>query len=306
MTCVPGRTYHERGSMSVPGIEERSRCPTIEVEQVMDAEAEVSTLEYLFKVRGEPEHIRSNNGSEFIAPSSDASEVGRRGRIPYGGSPDVGCCGLNRDTSSAILTAYDTVGPGSSRRLRSKQRTSSRPDDADRQSSAASFLNSWAAWRITCPRTPRDDRRPIATVFPASSGDGDNYSRPGKLRPPRSSSTVEVDCEGMFSTAKARECHAEMAVKVLFVGHYRVAYRIALSGMRSLIPAFTREMGRISQGFGRTSHNQTFCLRCYQNLVGRWLIDRFNCHFGMSVWGHTTHSGTSTLGDLRHGIEDAP
>ena len=42
-------------------------CLTIEVERGMDAEAVVSTLEYLFEIRGEPEHIRSDNGPEFIA-----------------------------------------------------------------------------------------------------------------------------------------------------------------------------------------------------------------------------------------------
>ena len=44
----------------------------------MDAEAVVSTLEYLFEIRGEPEHIRSDNGSEFIAEAV-RSWLARRG-----------------------------------------------------------------------------------------------------------------------------------------------------------------------------------------------------------------------------------
>ncbi len=39
----------------------------IEVERGMTAEGVISTLEYLFEVRGEPVHIRSDNGPEFIA-----------------------------------------------------------------------------------------------------------------------------------------------------------------------------------------------------------------------------------------------
>ena len=42
-------------------------CLTIEVERGMDAEDVVSTPEYLFEIRGEPKHIRSDNGPEFIA-----------------------------------------------------------------------------------------------------------------------------------------------------------------------------------------------------------------------------------------------
>ena len=42
-------------------------CLTIEVERSLTAEDVVSTLEYLFEVRGEPEFIRSDNGPEFIA-----------------------------------------------------------------------------------------------------------------------------------------------------------------------------------------------------------------------------------------------
>jgi putative transposase len=43
------------------------RCLTIEVERSMTAEDVVSVLETLFERHGEPEHIRSDNGPEFIA-----------------------------------------------------------------------------------------------------------------------------------------------------------------------------------------------------------------------------------------------
>jgi putative transposase len=52
----------------LPVVDEYTReCLTIEVERSLTAEDVVSTLEYLFEVRGEPEHIRSDNGPEFIA-----------------------------------------------------------------------------------------------------------------------------------------------------------------------------------------------------------------------------------------------
>ena len=52
----------------LPVVDEYSReCLTIEVERSLDTEDVVSTPEYLFKVQGEPEHIRSDNGPEFIA-----------------------------------------------------------------------------------------------------------------------------------------------------------------------------------------------------------------------------------------------
>jgi transposase InsO family protein len=63
----------------LPVVDEYTReCLTIEVERGMDAEAVVSTLEYLFEVRGEPEHIRSDNGPEFIAEAV-RSWLARRG-----------------------------------------------------------------------------------------------------------------------------------------------------------------------------------------------------------------------------------
>ncbi len=63
----------------LPIVDEFTReCLTIEVERGMDAEDVVSTLEYLFEIRGEPEHIRSDNGSEFIAEAV-RSWLSRRG-----------------------------------------------------------------------------------------------------------------------------------------------------------------------------------------------------------------------------------
>lgn len=63
----------------LPIVDEFTReCLTIEVERGMDAEGVVSTLEYLFEIRGEPEHIRSDNGSEFIAEAVK-SWLARRG-----------------------------------------------------------------------------------------------------------------------------------------------------------------------------------------------------------------------------------
>ena len=63
----------------LPIVDEYTReCLTIEVERGMDSEDVVSTLEYLFEIRGEPEHIRSDNGSEFIAEAV-RSWLARRG-----------------------------------------------------------------------------------------------------------------------------------------------------------------------------------------------------------------------------------
>jgi putative transposase len=63
----------------LPIVDEFTReCLTIEVERGMDAEGVVSTLEYLFEIRGEPEHIRSDNGPEFIAEAV-RSWLARRG-----------------------------------------------------------------------------------------------------------------------------------------------------------------------------------------------------------------------------------
>jgi putative transposase len=73
------QTADGRGLKMLPVVDEYTReCLTIEVERGMDAEDVVSTLEYLFEVRGEPEHIRSDNGPEFIAEAV-RSWLARRG-----------------------------------------------------------------------------------------------------------------------------------------------------------------------------------------------------------------------------------
>lgn len=52
----------------MPVIDEFTReCHTIEVERSITAEDVITTLDYLFRVHGEPEFIRSDNGPEFIA-----------------------------------------------------------------------------------------------------------------------------------------------------------------------------------------------------------------------------------------------
>lgn len=52
----------------MPVVDEYTReCHAIEVERGITAEGVISTLEYLFRVHGEPEFIRSDNGPEFIA-----------------------------------------------------------------------------------------------------------------------------------------------------------------------------------------------------------------------------------------------
>jgi putative transposase len=52
----------------MPVVDEFTReCHTIEVERSITAEEVIATLSYLFRVHGEPEYIRSDNGPEFIA-----------------------------------------------------------------------------------------------------------------------------------------------------------------------------------------------------------------------------------------------
>src|SRR4051812_28239332 len=52
----------------LPVVDEFTReCLTIEVARSLVAEDVISTPEYLFEVRGVPDHIRSDNGPEFIA-----------------------------------------------------------------------------------------------------------------------------------------------------------------------------------------------------------------------------------------------
>jgi putative transposase len=63
----------------LPVVDEFTReCLAIEVERSLRAEDVISTLEYLFEVRGEPEFIRSDNGPEFISEAV-RSWLARRG-----------------------------------------------------------------------------------------------------------------------------------------------------------------------------------------------------------------------------------
>lgn len=62
------QTADGRGLKLLPVVDEFTReCLTIEVERHLAAPEVVSTLEYLFEVRGEPEFLRSDNGPEFLA-----------------------------------------------------------------------------------------------------------------------------------------------------------------------------------------------------------------------------------------------
>ncbi len=65
---VADQTADGRRLKILPVVDEFTReCLTIEVERSLTAGDVVSTLEYLFEVRGVPESIRSDNGPEFIA-----------------------------------------------------------------------------------------------------------------------------------------------------------------------------------------------------------------------------------------------
>jgi putative transposase len=76
---VMDQTAEGRRLKMLPVVDEFTReCLTIEVERSLVAEDVVSTLEYLFEVRGVPEHIRSDNGPEFIAETVK-SWLARRG-----------------------------------------------------------------------------------------------------------------------------------------------------------------------------------------------------------------------------------
>jgi transposase InsO family protein len=71
----------------LPVVDEYTReCLTIEVERGMTAEDVVSTLEYLFEVRGVPEPIRLDNGPEFIAHAVKGW-LARRGAGPLSIEP---------------------------------------------------------------------------------------------------------------------------------------------------------------------------------------------------------------------------
>jgi transposase InsO family protein len=76
---VMDQTAEGKRLKMLPVVDEFTReCLTIEVERSLVAEDVVSTLEYLFEVRGVPEHIRSDNGPEFIAEAVK-SWLARRG-----------------------------------------------------------------------------------------------------------------------------------------------------------------------------------------------------------------------------------
>jgi putative transposase len=76
---IHDQTADGRGLKMLPVVDEFTReCLTIEVERSLTAEDVVSTLEYLFEVRGVPDHIRSDNGPEFIAEAVK-SWLARRG-----------------------------------------------------------------------------------------------------------------------------------------------------------------------------------------------------------------------------------
>jgi putative transposase len=65
---VMDRTADGRRLKVLPVVDEFTReCLTIEVGRGVEARDVVSTPESLFEVRGVPEHIRSDNGPEFVA-----------------------------------------------------------------------------------------------------------------------------------------------------------------------------------------------------------------------------------------------
>jgi putative transposase len=81
---IHDQTADGRGLKMLPVVDEFTReCLTIEVERHLRAEDVVSTLEYLFEVRGEPEFIRSDNGPEFIAEAVRGWLAGRGARTLY-------------------------------------------------------------------------------------------------------------------------------------------------------------------------------------------------------------------------------
>ena len=81
---IHDQTADGRGLKMLPVVDEFTReCLTIEVERSLRAEDVVSTLEYLFEVRGEPEFIRSDNGPEFIAEAVKDWLAGRGAKTLY-------------------------------------------------------------------------------------------------------------------------------------------------------------------------------------------------------------------------------
>ena len=81
---IHDQTADGRGLKMLPVVDEYTReCLTIEVERHLTANDVVSTLEYLFEVRGEPEFIRSDNGPEFIAEAVRSWLAGRGAKTLY-------------------------------------------------------------------------------------------------------------------------------------------------------------------------------------------------------------------------------
>ncbi len=81
---VHDQTADGRGLKMLPVVDEFTReCLAIEVERHLTARDVVSTLEYLFEVRGEPEFIRSDNGPEFIAEAVRSWLAGRGAKTLY-------------------------------------------------------------------------------------------------------------------------------------------------------------------------------------------------------------------------------
>lgn len=76
---VHDQTSDGRGLKVLPVVDEFTReCLAIEVQRSLTAEDVITTLEYLFELRGEPEFIRSDNGPEFVAEAVQ-SWLARRG-----------------------------------------------------------------------------------------------------------------------------------------------------------------------------------------------------------------------------------
>jgi putative transposase len=75
---VMDQTADGRRLKALPVVDEFTReCLTIEVERSIKARDVVSTLEYLFEVRGVPEHIRSDDGPGFVAEAVEGWLAGR-------------------------------------------------------------------------------------------------------------------------------------------------------------------------------------------------------------------------------------
>jgi putative transposase len=81
---IHDQTADGRGLKLLPVVDEYTReCLTIEVERGLTAEDVVSTSEYLFEVRGEPEFIRSDNGPELVAEAVRSRLAGRGSKTLY-------------------------------------------------------------------------------------------------------------------------------------------------------------------------------------------------------------------------------